>query len=406
MQSNQRLVIVRWKDQILSALFSERELLELHCDKIEEESILGNIYIGKVQNIVKNINAAFVEISDKKVCYLPLTEDLNLLRREKNTNHKLLQGEELLVQISKEDVKTKAPVATTKLSSPGKYLVLVYGKPISCVSSKIEDPKRRQELKNSIEPYVTEAYGFIVRTNAKNAEENYLIQEAKVLVNRYLQLKKDGKYQNRFSKIFQMLPAYLCTIRDRDTESLSEIITDDPILYQQIKEYLTCYQPEDLQKLRMPEDSSISLDRVYRISLQLNEALQKRVWLKSGGYLVIEPTEALTVIDVNTGKAVTKKKNVQETFFQINVEAAKEIAKQIRLRNISGIIIIDFINMQEEKAREDLLYTLKEFVKQDPVKTTVIDMTALSLVELTRKKERRPLYEQVERTTVNSIKKD
>ena len=203
-----------------------------------------------------------------------------------------------------------------------------------------------------------------------------------------------------------MLPAYLCTIRDRDTESLSEIITDDPILYQQIKEYLTCYQPEDLQKLRMPEDSSISLDRVYRISLQLNEALQKRVWLKSGGYLVIEPTEALTVIDVNTGKAVTKKKNVQETFFQINVEAAKEIAKQIRLRNISGIIIIDFINMQEEKAREDLLYTLKEFVKQDPVKTTVIDMTALSLVELTRKKERRPLYEQVERTTVNSIKKD
>ncbi len=406
MQSNQRLVIVRWKDQILSALFSERELLELHCDKIEEESILGNIYIGKVQNIVKNINAAFVEISDKKVCYLPLTEDLNLLRREKNTNHKLLQGEELLVQISKEDVKTKAPVATTKLSIPGKYLVLVYGKPISCVSSKIEDPKRRQELKNSIEPYVTEEYGFIVRTNAKNAEENYLIQEAKVLVNRYLQLKKDGKYQNRFSKIFQMLPAYLCTIRDRDTESLSEIITDDPILYQQIKEYLTCYQPEDLQKLRMPEDSSISLDRVYRISLQLNEALQKRVWLKSGGYLVIEPTEALTVIDVNTGKAVTKKKNVQETFFQINVEAAKEIAKQIRLRNISGIIIIDFINMQEEKAREDLLYTLKEFVKQDPVKTTVIDMTALSLVELTRKKERRPLYEQVERTTVNSIKKD
>ena len=406
MQSNQRLVIVRWKDQILSALFSERELLELHCDKIEEESILGNIYIGKVQNIVKNINAAFVEISDKKVCYLPLTEDLNLLRREKNTNHKLLQGEELLVQISKEDVKTKAPVATTKLSIPGKYLVLVSGKPISCVSSKIEDPKRRQELKNSIEPYVTEEYGFIVRTNAKNAEENYLIQEAKVLVNRYLQLKKDGKYQNRFSKIFQMLPAYLCTIRDRDTESLSEIITDDPILYQQIKEYLTCYQPEDLQKLRMPEDSSISLDRVYRISLQLNEALQKRVWLKSGGYLVIEPTEALTVIDVNTGKAVTKKKNVQETFFQINVEAAKEIAKQIRLRNISGIIIIDFINMQEEKAREDLLYTLKEFVKQDPVKTTVIDMTALSLVELTRKKERRPLYEQVERTTVNSIKKD
>ncbi len=406
MQSNQRLVIVRWKDQILSALFSERELLELHCDKIEEESILGNIYIGKVQNIVKNINAAFVEISDKKVCYLPLTEDLNLLRREKNTNHKLLQGEELLVQISKEDVKTKAPVATTKLSIPGKYLVLVSGKPISCVSSKIEDPKRRQELKNSIEPYVTEEYGFIVRTNAKNAEENYLIQEAKVLVNRYLQLKKDGKYQNRFSKIFQMLPAYLCTIRDRDTESLSEIITDDPILYQQIKEYLTCYQPEDLQKLRMPEDSSISLDRVYRISLQLNESLQKRVWLKSGGYLVIEPTEALTVIDVNTGKAVTKKKNVQETFFQINVEAAKEIAKQIRLRNISGIIIIDFINMQEEKAREDLLYTLKEFVKQDPVKTTVIDMTALSLVELTRKKERRPLYEQVERTTVNSIKKD
>lgn len=392
----QRLVIIRLGEQIVSALFSERELVELHLEESEEKSLLGNIYVGKVKNIVKNINAAFVEIADGRMCYLSLAKELNPFRKNSQNRKpgEILQGDEFLVQISKEDVKTKAPVVTTELSLTGKYLVLTRAKTMLGLSSKIENLERRQQLKELIQPYLSEEFGFILRTNAANAADELIVQEANILIKRYQQLLRDGTYQNRFSLIYQTPPAFLCAIRDGYAEGLTEILTDDEEIHKKIQEYLTCFQPEDIRKLRLFSDSSISLDRLYGIRTKLKDALREKVWLKSGGYLVIQPTEALTVIDVNSGKAVSKKKNVQETFFKLNVEAAKVIAKQIRLRNLSGIILIDFINMQEETRKEELLRTLREAVKADPIKTTVVDITALYLVELTRKKVRRPLYEQ------------
>ena len=166
-------------------------------------------------------------------------------------------------------------------------------------------------------------------------------------------------------------------------------------MYSEIKEYLETYQKEDLHKLKLYSDPMLPLIKLYGIETKLENALKEKVWLKSGGNLIIQPTEALTVIDVNTSKAVTGKKNVEETFFKLNLEAAKEIAKQIRLRNLSGIIIVDFIDMKKEENKECLLNTLNEYLKQDPVKTMLIDMTALNLVEITRKKIRKPLYEQI-----------
>ena len=166
-------------------------------------------------------------------------------------------------------------------------------------------------------------------------------------------------------------------------------------MYEEMKEYLANYQKEDLEKLSFYSDNLLSLSKLYGVETKLENALREKVWLKSGGSLIIQPTEALTVIDVNTGKAVNGKKKVQETFLKVNLEAAEEIAKQIRLRNLSGIIIVDFISMDDKAAQKKVMQLLAELFKKDPIKTTLIDMTALNLVEITRKKVRKPLHEQI-----------
>ena len=171
-------------------------------------------------------------------------------------------------------------------------------------------------------------------------------------------------------------------------------MTDDEELYQELQAYLKESQPEDLDKLRWYQDPLLPLKSLYRLNRAVEEATSPRVWLKSGGYLVIEPTEALVVIDVNTGK-YAEKKTMSETILKINLEAAREIGRQLRLRNLSGIIIIDFIDMKEEEHRRQLLKELEEVVRRDPIKTTVVEITRLNLVELTRKKLHRPLYEQL-----------
>ncbi len=175
---------------------------------------------------------------------------------------------------------------------------------------------------------------------------------------------------------------------------LTSILTDAPELFEKAREYLNAAQPEDLKKLSLYEDPGITLSSLYRLEHHLKEALQEKVWMKSGGYLVIQPTEALTVIDVNSGKSISKKQ-VQEHYLKINLEAAEEIARQLRLRNLSGIIIVDFIDMKSDESRELLMQALSRAVSADPVPVRVVDMTKLNLVELTRKKVRKSLAEQV-----------
>ena len=204
----------------------------------------------------------------------------------------------------------------------------------------------------------------------------------------------EARYRTCFSCLKQSEPEYMRTIQNTRYEHLEEIITDIPEIYEQIQEF----QKEDALlrniSLTLYEDSMLSLGSLYNVSKQIERALDKRVWLPSGGYLVIEPTEALTVIDVNTGKDVNKKKK-QEHFLKVNKEAARMAAKQLRLRNLSGIIIIDFIDMKQEEDRKELLSYLKREVQLDPVPVQVVDMTKLELVELTRKKVSKNLKEQL-----------
>jgi len=222
-----------------------------------------------------------------------------------------------------------------------------------------------------------------------------ITKEISCLIEIYKNIRSYGIYKSRFSLLYRTPPAYICDIRDGYSDRVDEFVTDDIDLYENMRDYLVNHQPEDKDKLRLYQDTSISLSSLYGIKEKIKDAIKPMVWLKSGGSLVIQPTEALTVIDVNTGKAVAGKKKVQETFLRINLEAAKEIARQIRLRNISGIIIIDFIDMALQKNKDLLMEELEKEFKKDPIKTTLVDMTALGLVEVTRKKLRKPLHEQV-----------
>lgn len=399
-----KLVITKNENKIISAFFEGKDMVQVSVNTSTEAGILGNIYLGKVKNIVKNINAAFVEISEGRMCYFALDDNRNpIMAKEQEyqaENSQLTQvnikaGDELLVQVVKEDVKTKAPVVSSNLNFTGKYVALTYGKPTVGVSAKITDEKERNRLKLIAKKYVQRDFGFIIRTNAANIPEEKIENEIIKLREAYENIRKYGIHKSCFSLLYKTPPQFICDIRDSYSDNVNEFITDDTQFYDSIKEFLEQYQAEDQGKLRFYDDPLLSLTNLYGIRDKLNDALRQMVWLKSGGSLVIQPTEALTVIDVNTGKAIAGKKKVQETFLKINREAAKEIAKQIRLRNLSGIIIIDFIDMELTKDKELLMQELEGYIKNDPVKTTLVDMTALGLVEMTRKKVRKPLHEQV-----------
>lgn len=392
---NNKLIITKQDNQIISAIYEGNDMVQVNIDHRESISILGNIYIGKVKNIVKNINAAFIEIGDGKMCYLSLEENLYPIYIRPKQNDKLVVGDELLVQISKEDIKTKAPVVTTNINFTGKYVVLIHGRSMIGISSKIEDEDERKRLKKLVRGFKEDSYGFIVRTNAVHMNEERIHEEIMFLKKQYEELKQYGIHKSLFSLLYQTPAGYICDIRDGYADRIDEIVTDDLEIYKNIKEYLENYQKEDLEKLHLYKDDMISLKNLYSINTKLEKGLNEKVWLKSGATLIIQPTEALTVIDVNTGKAISGKKNVEDTFFKVNMEAAQEIAKQIRLRNLSGIIIIDFIDMSKQEYKVKLMKVLEELFRKDPVKTTLVDMTALNLVEVTRKKVRKPLYEQI-----------
>jgi len=398
---NLKLIITKHTDTVVSALFDGMNMVQVSLSPADKEDILGNIYLGKVKNIVNNINAAFVEIADGRMCYYSITENrhpivanrVNQNENEKTKDVQIRVGDELIVQVTKEDVKSKAPVVSSNINLTGKYVALTHGSPAIGISKKIEDADERQRLKDLVKSYVCKDYGFIVRTNSAYVREDLIIREIKNLIDIYENIRTYGVHKTCFSLLYRTPPNYICDIRDGYSDQVDEFVTDDTELYENMKEYLEKHQPEDLEKLRLYQDSTISLSNLYGIKEKLKDAIKPMVWLKSGGTLVIQPTEALTVIDVNTGKAIAGKKQVQETFLKINLEAAREIARQIRLRNLSGIIIVDFIDMELQEHKDLLMKELENYLKRDPIKTTLVDMTTLGLVEITRKKVRKPLHE-------------
>ncbi len=388
-----KLIITRWNGSVITLLQSGKETVSVNIEPEENQSVLGNIYIGKVNHIVKNINAAFVDIGGGQMGYLSLSDANILFVDQRPYNGKLRQGDEIIVQVERDAVKTKAPVLTGNLNVTGRYFVLTSGKKQIGFSTKITDQAWKQEMKSYLESRKAEDFGMIVRTNAYKVPKEELESELVQLMDSFKEMLDNAKHRTCYSLLYSSAPSYLTGLRDSLKSSLEAVITDEPDIYEAIKDYLTQCQPEDLGLLTRYEDNLLPLGKLYRIEKTMDEALGKRVWLKSGGYLVIEPTEALVVIDVNTGK-YSGKKELRETIKKVNLEAAEEIGHQLRLRNLSGIIIIDFIDMEAEEDRRILMERLEGILSKDPVKTTVVEMTKLNLVEVTRKKIRKPLYEQ------------
>lgn len=391
-----KLVITRWKGKVLTALLTDGRAAALTLEPESGSSLLNHIYIGKVQKIVSNIGAAFIEIGGGQTGYYNLEENCPVVLNRSGAK-KLRPGDELIVQVSKDAVKTKAPVLTGRLTFTGRYCVLTPYKAGINFSSKLSDPALKRRLRPLLEEAAaSRGYGdcgLIVRTNAAGADPQELLAEMDSLFLIYRKVMEESGHRTCYSCLYRSPPGYIASLRDASAGCLEAIITDQADYYQELGQYLRDHQKEDLERLSFYNDPMVELSRLYSLEKALEDALSRRVWLKSGGYLVIEPTEAMVVIDVNTGK-YSGKKTLQETILKINLEAAEEIGRQLRLRNLSGIIIVDFIDLEKEGDREYLLRRLTEVTAADPIKTTVVEMTRLNLVELTRKKVRRPLYEQ------------
>lgn len=394
MVMNRKLVIAKLNNKILTTMIENESVVELHCinqETQEESAALGNIYVGKVKNIVGNIGAAFVEIANGIECYYPLEENKSPLFTHKIGKKSLCVGDELLVQVSKEAVKTKVPTVTSKISFTGKYGVLTSGDTRIGASAKLLKEERERLIRIAKE-YESEQYGFILRTNAKDVEDSVLKIELEHLIREYENLVKTAKTRVCFSCLKKAPKQYLTELINIYQDGLTDIIVEDGELYDEVKEFLEKNQPEDLEMLRLYSDKLLPLHKLYSLEKHVENALKERVWMKSGAYLVIQPTEALTVIDVNTGKCIDKRKD-DKTYLKINLEAAKEAAKQMRLRNLTGIIIVDFINLTNKEMMSELLTYFEKELKKDPVATTLVDMTKLQLVEVTRKKIRKPFHE-------------
>ncbi len=373
----------------LGILFEDGKAMEIRC--YEDGSILGNVYRARVSNLSPNINAAFVDIKKGESCYLSM-DDYH--------GEKLKVGDLVTVQIVRDKIKTKRYAVTTDVSLQGDYAVTTLFAPVG-VSSKIADSVRKKELKilmqkllaaeKDAQLYLTEGntveterikkldIGGIIRTQAEHAEDAVIEHEIEEQARLLYSIMKKSEYATQYTCLYHTEVEYIKDIRRMHALQDVEIITDIPEVAEAVPE-IPLYTDEYSLTLR------------YSLAGLLEKTLSKRAYLKSGAYLVIEPTEAMTVIDVNSGKSI-KGKNAEEQFLKINIEAAKEIARQLRLRNISGIVMIDFINMKEETHNQELIKKLAEYVRMDPVRTTVVDMTKLGLVELTRQKGKRALHE-------------
>lgn len=377
---------------LVAALEKEGRICQLNPMSLNSDSILGNIYIGKVKNIQKNIQAAFIEIENGIMCYYSMAEKASPCFVNVKKNNVLKIGDEMIVQVSKEGIKSKLPYVSSNLNFTGRYLVLTSERKELGFSGKLKKEEKKQ-IREILKDKIPENVGIIVRTNCRDAQEEEILHELEELMKRYEAVLQKGKSRVCFSVLEKSMPEYVQILQNLYSQDLEEIVTDKQELYECAVEYLKGYKQQE-KIVRYYEDKLLPLYKLYNLQKAFEQAQNERVWLKSGGFLVIQQTEAFVCIDVNTGKC-TSKKDMQETFRKINLEAAKEIAWQLRLRNLSGIILIDFINLERAEDKEELMQTLQKYLWQDSIKGTVVDMTELNIVEVTRKKVRKSLAEEL-----------
>lgn len=382
------------------ALLEDDALCEIYVERAGSESISGNIYAGHVENVLPGMNAAFVDIGLEKNAFLyagdiqvdtrgeqELTDALSDL----NIRDLVRPGQQILVQVIKEPGGTKGPRVSSHVTLAGRLLVLIPTMRYVGVSRKITDPDERARLRACAEGLLENGCcGMIMRTVAGGVAEDQLRAEYQALVEKWKAIQKRGTTVRAPALVYGDSGLVSRAVRDMLDAETFAVVTDDGALFAALIESAKLNAPAYEDRLRLHK-GDVPLFDARGIDVEIAGALSRRVWLKSGGYLVIDYTEALTVIDVNTGKYVGKN-SLSDTIFKTNSEAAVEIARQLRLRDVGGIVIVDFIDMDTQEQRDALLAAFREAIARDRTHTNVADITSLGLVELTRKKTRPPLH--------------
>ncbi len=415
-----QLVINDFEHETRVALVEDGTIAELFVERHDDSDIAGNIYKGLVKRVLPGMQAAFVDIGLNQAAFIYVNdlvheevdefekmflaenvenedqeEDDGKLREISNGRANLqiedliVEGQEIMVQVAKAPIGTKGARVTGYISLPGRFLVLMPNAAHIGVSRRIEDENERKRLRKLVAEIKNDEYGYIVRTAAEGARAEKLLSEMAFLNNLWNNVLKKYKNSAPASLIHKELTVSLRAVRDLLTHEVEKLIIDSKSGYESIVSFLDNFMPSLKNSVEYYDGIEPIFD-AYNLEGDTSRALKRKVWLKSGGYIVIEQTEALSAIDVNTGRFVGKH-NLEETIFKTNLEAVKEIAYQIRLRDLGGIIIIDFIDMEKKSNQEKVYKALVEALQRDRSKTHVLPMSEMGLIQMTRKRIRKPL---------------
>jgi ribonuclease G len=416
-----QLIINVTEHETRVALLEDGTIVELHVDRGDDSDIAGNIYKGRVLRVLPGMQAAFVDIGLSQAAFIYVddvhhnnfkdieqifilgAEDTALEdvveeapspppaepRRESPIEELLVEGQELLVQVAKSPIGTKGARISCHISIPGRFLVLMPFSSHVGVSRRIEDESERLRLKQLVFDLRRNDFGYIIRTAAEGESEEKIAYEMGFLNTLWEKLQQKFETAPLPSLVYQDLSISLRAVRDLLIHEVEKLVIDSKPTYDAVLAFLDTYMP-NLKENVILYDALEPVFDTYNLEADISRALKRKVWLKSGGYILIEHTEALTAIDVNTGRYVGKH-NLEETILKTNLEAVKEIAYQIRLRDIGGIIIIDFIDMEKKFNQERVFSAFKEALKRDKSKTHVLPMSEMGLIQMTRKRTREPL---------------
>jgi len=394
------------------AILEDGELTELLVERPQDRRIVGDIYKGRVNAVLPGIQAAFLDIGLAKTAFLHSSDIVGFMRdveiddeeekpsprgrgrgRRRDAEFRIedfvTKGQELLVQITKEPISTKGAKVNARLSLPGRYLVLVPGVSYVGVSRKILEREERQRLRGILRELRPENVGLIARTAAGGKDRKAFENDIGYLKRLWDTLERKAAKSPAPSLVHREMALAGGLIRDVFTDRVDRVVLDDSAVHQDIVDYLKWVSPELVTRVHLYKGRVPIFDE-YGIEGEIEKSFERKVWLKRGGYIVIDQSEALVAIDVNTGR-YTGKKDAEETILRTNLEAAKEIARQLRLRDVGGIIVIDFIDMESESNRRQVLEALNDGLRKDRSRTKTCEVSALGLVEMTRQRERQSL---------------
>jgi ribonuclease E len=367
------------------AVVEEGQVVELYVARTDDRSYVGNIYLGRVQNVLPGMEASFVDIGESRNGVLYAGE-VGIAGDEGDEIPRietvLKSGQPIMVQVTKDPMRAKGARLTALVSVAGRHLVLVPNAKSLGVSRRLPDNERGR-LRDLVQAMRPKEHGLIVRTAAEGAAKEDLERDLKGLLETWSEIEARSQKANAPALLYAEPQLELRVIRDLFNRDVSRAVVDDPELETTLRSYVRATSPDLDHRLELYE-GELPLFEEHRISEQIRKSLDRRVWLPSGGHIVIDRTEAMTVIDVNTGKFVGKK-TLEETVFHANKEAAVEVARQLRLRDIGGIIVIDFIDMENASNRDELFSMFKRELENDRTRTQVFDITPLGLVQMTRK---------------------